>query len=80
MSLSQAKQTRTFDTFPCPECDKKTIAKVIEDYREEDGFVVKRLKHFKCRSCGARFFDDDAMQHIEDQRRAASARSSKLAA
>jgi hypothetical protein len=38
-----------------------------------DGLMVKRLRHYKCRACGERLFDDDAMHRIQQQRRESSA-------
>jgi len=40
------------------------MARVVENCRTEDGFAVRRLRHFKCAECGARFFDDEAMHRI----------------
>jgi len=44
----------------------------VEDCRLDDGLTVKRLGHYKCESCGARFFDDDAMHGIQVARAARS--------
>ncbi len=44
------------------------MTSTVENCRLEDGLVVKRLSHFKCQSCGARFFDDDAMHRIQAAR------------
>ncbi|MFH1739909.1 MAG: hypothetical protein ABIH23_12935 [bacterium] len=41
---------------------------VVETCRIEDGLTIKRLRHYKCRSCGARFFDDDAIHRIQEER------------
>jgi transposase-like protein len=41
---------------------------VVETCRLEDGLTVKKLAHYKCRSCGSRFFDDDAMHRIQTVR------------
>jgi transposase-like protein len=41
---------------------------VVETVRLADGLVVKKLAHYKCRSCGSRFFDDGAMHRIADER------------
>ena len=30
--------------------------------------MVKQLRHYKCRSCGVRLFDDAAMHRIQQQR------------
>jgi len=45
-----------------------TMARTVETCRLEDGLTVKRLRHFKCGSCDARFFDDDAMHRIQAER------------
>jgi len=44
------------------------MVRVVEDARLADGVVVKRLAHYKCGSCGSRFFDDDAMRAIQAAR------------
>jgi len=49
------------------------MERVVEDCRLEDGLTVERLSHYKCRSCGARFFDDDAMHAIQAVRAARTA-------
>ena len=41
---------------------------VVETCRLADGLTVKRLRHYRCRSCGARLFDDDAMHRIQQRR------------
>jgi len=46
------------------------MVSVVETCRLADGFTVKRLRHYRCRSCGARFFDDDAMHRIQQERSA----------
>jgi len=43
---------------------------VVETCRLDDGVTVKRLSHYKCEACGARFFDDDAMHAIQAARSA----------
>jgi hypothetical protein len=53
------------------------MTRVVETCRLADGLTVKRLAHYKCRSCGSRFFDDDAMHGIAAAR--ASHRSSARA-
>ena len=52
----------------CPECEKTEMVSVVETCRLADGLAVKRLRHYRCRSCGARFFDDAAMHRIQQQR------------
>jgi hypothetical protein len=44
------------------------MAHTVEDCRAEDGLTVRRLRHFKCGACGARFFDDAAMHRIQSER------------
>lgn len=58
------------EPFPCPECGDVGMVRVVENCRLDDSFLVKRLAHFKCRSCGARFFDDAAMHRIQAERAA----------
>ena len=41
------------------------MVRVVETCRLEDGLLVKKLAHYKCSSCGSRFFDDDAMHRIQ---------------
>jgi transposase-like protein len=41
------------------------MIRVVETCRLADGLTVKKLGHYKCRSCGSRFFDDDAMHGIQ---------------
>ena len=53
------------EPLPCPEWGKVRMAQPVETCRLADGLTVKRLRHYKCRSCGARFFDDDAMHSIQ---------------
>jgi hypothetical protein len=45
--------------------------------RLADGLRIGRLRYLQCRSCGARFFDDDAMHAIQSAR--ASRSKSRLA-
>ncbi len=44
------------------------MVRVVEDVRLADGFMVKQLSHYRCGSCGARFFDDEAMHKIQAAR------------
>ena len=44
------------------------MALTVENCTLEDGLVVKRLQHLKCKACDSRFFDDDAMHRIQDER------------
>jgi len=68
MSLSHRKKAPTSETFPCPDCGKTRMTRVVETCKLEDGLTVKKLAHYKCRSCGSRFFDDDAMHRIQTAR------------
>jgi predicted RNA-binding Zn-ribbon protein involved in translation (DUF1610 family) len=64
MSLSHLRKAQTSEAFPCPECGKIQMVRVMGTCKLGDGLTVKRLAHYKCRSCGSRFFDDDAMHGI----------------
>jgi hypothetical protein len=48
----------------------------VETCRLSGGLTVRRLRHYKCRACGQRLFDDDAMHRIQ-QRRAQSPTGAK---
>ena len=65
MSSSRANAVPTCDLLPCPECGAEKMARVVENCRLEDGLLVRRLRHFRCRACGTRFFDSDAMHCIQ---------------
>lgn len=56
------------EPLPCPQCGVEQLVEVVEDCRLEDGLTVKRLRHLKCLSCGARYFDDEAMHRIQTER------------
>ena len=68
MSSSHLKEARTSELLPCPECGKIQMTHIVETCQLGDGLTVKRLSHYKCRSCGARFFDDEAMHRIQSVR------------
>ena len=68
MSLSQAKKARISEPYACPECGAEKMVMVVENCRLEDGLVVNRLQHYKCKACSARFFDDNAMHRIQSAR------------
>lgn len=68
MSSSHQKKAPTSEAFPCPECGKMRMFHVVETCRLEDGLTVRNLVHYKCRACGSRFFDDDAMHRIRTAR------------
>lgn len=46
---------------------------VVETCRLADGLTVKHLRHYRCRLCGARFFDDAALHRIQEERAESSA-------
>ena len=56
------------EPLPCPECGALKMAHVAEGCRLDDGLILKSLRHLKCRACGARFFDDEAMHRIQAER------------
>jgi DNA-directed RNA polymerase subunit RPC12/RpoP len=68
MSSSHQRKAPISEPFVCSECGKKAMASVVENCGLADGFSIKRLRHFRCRSCGARLFDDAAMHRIQQER------------
>ena len=44
------------------------MAYTVENCKTEDGLTLRRIRHLKCSACGARFFDDEAMHHIQRER------------
>ena len=70
MSSSPRKEAPMSKAFPCPECGAARMVRTVEDCRLDDGLSVRRLRHFRCQACGARFFDDDAMHRIQSERAA----------
>ena len=68
MSSSPLKEALTSEPLLCPECGAVHMVQTIENCRFQDGLTMKRLRHFKCQTCDARFFDDDAMGHIQAER------------
>jgi len=68
MSSSHQKEAQIFEPLPCPECGQIQLVSTTETCQLRDGLTVKRLRHYKCQSCGARFFDDDAMHNIQSVR------------
>ncbi|MHC4227174.1 MAG: hypothetical protein ACYSW0_07055 [Planctomycetota bacterium] len=44
------------------------MIRIVETCQLDDGLTVKKLAHYKCSSCGSRFFDDDAMHRIQAER------------
>jgi hypothetical protein len=65
MSSSHPKEAPISEPFPCPECGKIELVSVVETCQLGDGLIIKRLRHYKCRSCGTRLFDDAAMHQIQ---------------
>jgi YgiT-type zinc finger domain-containing protein len=68
MSLSHQKEAPTSKYLPCPECGKIHMAPTTETFHLPDGLMVRKIPHYKCRSCGSRFFDDDAIHQIQSRR------------
>jgi transcriptional regulator NrdR family protein len=68
MSSSHPREAPISEPLPCPDCGKIQMTRTVETCRLEDGLTIKRLRHYKCQSCGARFFDDEAMHQIQSQR------------
>jgi DNA-directed RNA polymerase subunit M/transcription elongation factor TFIIS len=68
MSSSHPKEAPISEPFSCPECGKIEMVTVVEKCQLADGPTIKRLRHYKCRSCGARLFDDAAIHIIQDYR------------
>jgi len=64
MFSSRRKEALISEPYPCPECARPQLERVVETFRLADGIKVSKLRHLKCRSCGARFFDDEAMRAI----------------
>ena len=56
----------------CPECGHKAIARITNDYLTEMGFLIPDLERFHCNSCGAEFFDSEAMTRIVNEGRLAA--------
>jgi len=48
----------------CPECGKKSIKRVRSDYKTEMGYKIPDLERWHCSSCGAVFFDINAMTRM----------------
>jgi transcriptional regulator NrdR family protein len=68
MSSSHPKRAAISEPLPCPECGQIKMTRTVETCHLEDGLTIKRLRHYKCRSCGSRFFDDDAIHDIQSIR------------
>ena len=65
MSSSRQKEALISEPLPCPECGAEAMRLVVETCRLGDGLQAPRLRHFRCKSCGARFFTDEAMEAIQ---------------
>ena len=48
------------------------MACVVEALRLENGVTVENLRFHRCRSCGSRFYDDDAVHRIQAARKSQS--------
>ncbi|MFQ5864168.1 MAG: hypothetical protein ACE5IW_02955 [bacterium] len=68
MSSSPQNVAPISEPYPCPECGELSMVQTVETCRLNDGLTVKKLRHFKCQSCCARFFDDEAMHRIQSER------------
>ncbi len=65
-----------FASLPCPVCGRRALADVVEDCELSGGWLVKRLRHTRCKSCGERFFDVAAMTANEASRKPSARRRS----
>ena len=68
MSLSRQREALISEPLPCPECGSEAMQLVVETCRMGDGLRAPRLRHFRCKTCGARFFTDEAMDAIQSLR------------
>ena len=68
MSSSRPREAPISEPLPCPECGKDEVVCVVETCRLADGLTITKLRHYKCRSCGARLFEDAAMHRIQAER------------
>ena len=68
MSLSHLKEAPISEPFPCPECGKNEVVSITEKCQLADGLTLKALRHYRCRSCGLKLFDDAAMHRIQEYR------------
>jgi DNA-directed RNA polymerase subunit RPC12/RpoP len=73
MSSRHPTEAPISEPLPCLDCGKTELVTVVETCRLADGLTVKKLRHYKCRSCGARLFDDAAMHRIQQERSGLSA-------
>ncbi len=77
MSSSHPKETPISEPLPCPECGKTKVVSVVETCRLADELTVKKLRHFRCQSCDARFFDNAAMHRIQQERSGHSVKAAR---
>ena len=68
MFSSRPSEAPISEPLPCPACDETAVVRTQEDCQLEDGLAVKALEHFKCSTCGARFFDDVAIHRVQAER------------
>jgi transposase-like protein len=45
------------------------MACVVETLHLENGLTVESLRHYRCRHCGSRFYDDEAIHRIQAARK-----------
>ncbi len=69
MSSFRRKEAPTSELLPCPQCGKTQMACVVETLPLEDGLTVENLRHYRCRNCGSRFYDDEAIHQIQAARK-----------
>lgn len=68
MSSSHQRKAPTVKTLLCPLCGTVAMSRITETCTLNDGLVMKLLMHWKCGECEERFFDDDAMRRIQEER------------
>ena len=66
------REAQISEPYPCPDCGAESMVYVKEDCVLSDGRKVKKLRHLKCKKCGKRFFDDEAMHIIQSLRNVSS--------
>ena len=66
--MRRLEQAPTSEPLPCAECGRVEVVLVVEGCRLADGLMVRGLRHHRCRACGERLFDDDAMHRIQGER------------
>ena len=60
---------------PCPDCGKIELVYARGPCELLDGTVLDDLRRLRCKSCGAEFFDDAAMESIEKSRRSSTVKT-----